>query len=86
MGDQNQGAPLPELTDDQRRRLTECNSDAMRRLRLTRSELLRELRDAGWSLPELARLYGCSKQRISKLLQHRADAQPPGYPRGEGGG
>lgn len=59
------------LTARQRRELDAVSTEAFGRLRARRGALLTELRAQGWSLPELARLLGVSKQRIAALLRAR---------------
>lgn len=63
------GVPPRKLTKAQERLFSQCNRAAQRQLRITRFKLLTDLRTEGWTLSELATLFGCSKQRISLMLR-----------------
>lgn len=57
------------LSRAQERELAAVSREAFAALRQRRLALLTELRTEGWTLHELAKLLGCTYQRIQSLLR-----------------
>jgi len=71
MGDDDPGAGLPHLTEEQEALVLRCTVPAVQELLRARRALLHQLRSDGWTLQQLATLMRTSRQRVHQLLASR---------------